>query len=159
MPPAHSPQPRPHPPHSLPPHRHPSQRRKRQRRVWWRRTLKSYGWLGVILGSLVGAMLFIGALWGAANALRTHHVLPSSADDPRPQVLRLCTEKMPRMNCTCLWDKAGSVFTTDNTAAILQVLSEREQFGPALTRGRLETVAGEDATRQLGRALYDCVRM
>lgn len=151
VPPAHEPHER-HQPHI---------RRQRRRRVARHLFLRRYGWLGVF-GITVGSLaIFIGSLWVTAFLLNSasHYPIASGGDDLAPIVLQTCQESMPRVNCGCFWEKSKATFTEANTANILQALIEREQWGPAITRARLVRVAGEDAARDIGRALYDCVQM
>lgn len=77
--------------------------------------------------------------------------------DLRPRVVGFCETHMARLDCDCFWEEAAPAFNAGNVGPILAALGERDQYGPMLTRGRLERFAGEEETRRIGRALYDCV--
>lgn len=73
------------------------------------------------------------------------------------RVVEFCRAKLVRLDCVCFWEQAAPAFNAGNVAPILSALAERDQYGPMLTRGRLERFVGEEETRRIGRALYDCV--
>ncbi len=81
----------------------------------------------------------------------------SPGSDLAPVVMAFCRDTLERMDCDCFWRQSAPAFNAGNVEAILAALAERHQYGPMITRGRLEKVAGEEETRRLGRALYDCV--
>lgn len=78
--------------------------------------------------------------------------------DYQPRVMTVCRETLVRIDCGCFWDKAQAAFTKANVDGILAALIERETLGHAITRVRLEKVAGPEGSRVLGRALFDCVK-
>ncbi len=78
--------------------------------------------------------------------------------DYQPRVMAVCQETLGRIDCGCFWDKAQPAFTKANVDGILAALIEREALGHAITRVRLEKVAGPENSRVLGRALFDCVK-
>lgn len=77
--------------------------------------------------------------------------------DLGPTVIAFCRANMSSTDCSCFWTRAAPAFNAGNVGPILAALAERDRVGPMLTRGRLERFAGEDETRRIGRALYDCV--
>lgn len=78
--------------------------------------------------------------------------------DYQARVMAVCQETLGRIDCDCFWDKAQSAFTKANVDGILATLIEREAMGHAITRVRLEKVAGPENSGTLGRALFDCVK-
>ncbi|MFA7429044.1 MAG: hypothetical protein WCZ23_02690 [Rhodospirillaceae bacterium] len=74
------------------------------------------------------------------------------------RVLAACQKSLLRLDCGCFWDKAQPALTKANVDPILAALRERETYGNAITRSRLEKVAGQENSRIIGRALFDCVK-
>jgi len=103
----------------------------------------------------IAAVLALAVLVSCDDTTAGGSVAPG--DDLAPVVLAFCRDSMARMDCDCFWRAAAPAFNAGNVNAILTALAERDQYGPMITRGRLEKVAGEEETRRLGRALYDCV--
>jgi hypothetical protein len=116
-----------------------------RRHLFWRR----YGFFGVLLVILGGIGTFAGSLLLTAWILHTPASTPltEQEQDFRQLVIKTCEDTMLHVDCKCFW--------RDSKAA----LTERVQWGPAITRGRMENIAGPDATRLIGRALYNCVQM
>jgi hypothetical protein len=82
----------------------------------------------------------------------------SPAADYEDRVLAVCKDTLVRTDCACFWDKARPAFTKANVNGILAALIERETYGNAITRVRLEKAAGAENASLLGRALFDCVK-
>ena len=106
------------------------------------------------LGGLAAALALL-ALAGCDDSAVEGAVAPG--DDLSPVVISFCRNTLERMDCACFWEKSSHAFNAGNVEAIMSALAERHQYGPMITRGRLEKVAGEEETRRIGRALYDCV--
>lgn len=80
------------------------------------------------------------------------------AADYEARVLSVCAESLGRVDCDCFWNKSKPAFTKANVNGILATLVERDTYGPAITRARLEQTAGQDGARTIGRALFDCAK-
>lgn len=150
-PPAHSPEERHHP------HIRRRRRRRARRHLLWRR----YGVLGVLLVGLGGLGTFAGSLLLTAWILHSpaHTPLTEQEENFRQIVMKTCEDTMLHVDCKCFWKASKTAYDDTNIMALMTALSERIQWGPAITRGRMENIAGPQATRLIGRALYDCVQM
>jgi hypothetical protein len=105
-------------------------------------------------------ILTLGVAWGLSmagcdNGAVDGQVAPVA--ELEAKVVAFCERGLARLDCACFWSRAAQAFSAGTVDAILTTLAEREQYGPMITRGRLEQVSGEANTRLIGRALYDCV--
>jgi hypothetical protein len=79
--------------------------------------------------------------------------------DYSARVVDACSRTMRSIDCGCFWEAAEPAFTAASVEPILQALAEREKWGPAITRARLEKVVGKDSYRTISQALYSCVQL
>jgi hypothetical protein len=123
--------------------------------------LRRYGLVGLLFVVIAGFGAFVGGLWLAAWLLNSPAapVLSAQEQDFSTIVKQTCEDTMLRVDCKCFWSRSKSAYTDTNLMALMMALTEREQWGPAITRGRMDKIAGPEATRTIGRALYDCVQM
>jgi hypothetical protein len=128
-----------------------------RRHLFWRR----YGFFGVLLVILGGIGTFAGSLLLTAWILHTPASTPltEQEQDFRQLVIKTCEDTMLHVDCKCFWRDSKAAYDETNIMALMTALTERVQWGPAITRGRMENIAGPDATRLIGRALYNCVQM
>lgn len=148
-------------PRHAPEERHqPHIRRKRKRRVRKRLFWRRYGAFGVLGVALLAVAAFVGGLWLTALLLRSASTSSQMEDVGAMEalVLQTCRESMDKVDCECFWDRSQDAYTDATVAPMMQALTERDRWGPLITRGRLERVGGSEASSLIGRALYDCYR-
>lgn len=109
------------------------------------------------VGSLVIGALLTGLLAGCDAPPGAEGTI-APGDPYAERVRAACEQSLTRTDCTCFWTKAQPAFTRANVDGILQALAERDTYGPAITRARLEQVAGKEGNSIIGRALFDCTR-